>query len=53
MLFKKSQDNFSFGKKSGTTLNSLGNKIQHTKNSTKAIHNIVDTVHKVKSILEK
>jgi hypothetical protein len=53
MLFKKSQDNFSFGKKSGTTSNSFGKKVQHANNSARAVHNIIDTVHKVKSILEK
>ena len=53
MLFKKSQDNFSFGKKSGTTSNSFGKKVQHAHNSARAVHNIIDTVHKVKSILEK
>ena len=55
MLFKKSHANVTnqLGHKSTQPLISFGKKLQQAHNSARTIHNIIDTVHKVKSILEK
>ena len=55
MLFKKSHSHVTkqFGHKSGEPLKEIGKKFHQAHNAAKTIHNIVDTVHKVKSMLEK
>jgi predicted transcriptional regulator len=55
MLFKKSHSHVpnQFGNKSGTPLTQFGKKLQQANSTYKTIHNIADTIHKVKSILEK
>ena len=55
MLFRKSNSQVpnQLGHKSSPAHNTLGKKYQQIHNSARSIHNILDTVHKVKSILEK
>ena len=55
MLFRKSHSHVpnQFGNKSGEPIKSLGKKLQEVSHMAKNIHDIVDTTHKVKSLLEK
>ena len=54
-MFKKSHSQVpnQFGHKSTQVLNQFGKKFQQANSKYNTIHNIIDTVHKVKSILEK
>ena len=55
MLFKKSHSHVpnQLGQKSGSPLKTFGKKLQQAHSTYNTIHNIADTIHKVKSILEK
>ena len=55
MLFKKSSSNVvnQLGSKSSASKKTFGKKLQEINQAAKQIHDTVDTVHKVKSLLEK
>jgi hypothetical protein len=55
MLFKKSHSHVPnhLGHKSSEPLKVFGKKLQQVHHTAKTVHDIVDTVHKVKSMLEK